>query len=112
MTGSRDTTCVIWDILQQNNVSYGINGKPLQTLYGHDDEVTCVALSVELDIAVSGSKDATIIVHTVRNGLYVRTLKPGRTIPLNPRNVVNRVALMSDGKIVAGCYFPDCKEVS
>ena len=34
----------------------GINNKPIQTLYGHDDEVTCVALSSQLDMAVSASK--------------------------------------------------------
>lgn len=30
--------------------------KPIQVLYGHDAEVTCVAISTELDMAVSGSK--------------------------------------------------------
>ena len=29
---------------------------PLQTLYGHDQRVTCVAMSWELDMAVSGSQ--------------------------------------------------------
>ena len=29
---------------------------PLQTLYGHDKPVTCVAMSWELDMAVSGSQ--------------------------------------------------------
>lgn len=55
MSGSRDTTCMIWEINQQNGVSHGINNFPLQTLYGHDDEVTSVCLSIELDVAVSAS---------------------------------------------------------
>ena len=30
--------------------------KPIQTLYGHDNEVTAVHISIELDMAVSASK--------------------------------------------------------
>ena len=33
-----------------------LSNKPLQTLYGHDDEVTAVHISSELDLAVSASK--------------------------------------------------------
>ncbi|OQV18153.1 Neurobeachin-like protein 1 [Hypsibius exemplaris] len=109
VTGSRDTTCITWEILQQNGVSMGINGKPLLTLYGHDAEVTCVAMSVELDMVVSGSRDGTIVVHTARQGLYVRTLTPSRKIPPSPRNLVNHVAVTYDGKIAAACHFPECR---
>lgn len=42
--------------LFQNGVASGISRRPTQTLYGHDDEVTAVAISSELDMAVSGSK--------------------------------------------------------
>ncbi|XP_069107826.1 neurobeachin-like protein 1 isoform X1 [Argopecten irradians] len=76
MTGSRDTTCMIWQIQQQGGVSTGIKPNPLQTLYGHDAEVTAVHISTELDMAVSAAKDGTVIVHTVRNGHYMRTLRP------------------------------------
>ncbi|CAH1788242.1 unnamed protein product [Owenia fusiformis] len=76
ITGSRDTTSMIWQITNQNNVTTGVVEKPIQTLYGHDDEVSCVALSIELDLAVSGSKDGTIMLHTVRKGHYMRTLRP------------------------------------
>lgn len=30
--------------------------KPVQCLYGHDDELTSVAISTEYDMVVSGSK--------------------------------------------------------
>ncbi len=40
----------------QSAYAVGVNPKPLQILYGHDDKVTSVAISVELDLLVSGSK--------------------------------------------------------
>ncbi|KAI4885568.1 hypothetical protein NFI96_016862 [Prochilodus magdalenae] len=56
--------------------SSGLSPRPVQVLCGHDQEVTCVSISTELDIAVSGSKDGTVIVHSVRRGQYLRTLRP------------------------------------
>lgn len=41
---------------RQGGFSSGLAPKPVQVLYGHDAEVTCVAISTELDMAVSGSK--------------------------------------------------------
>ncbi|ESO94157.1 hypothetical protein LOTGIDRAFT_232423 [Lottia gigantea] len=76
ITGSRDRTCMIWEILQQGGFCNNINKKPVQTLYGHDSEVTVVHISVELDLAVSAGKDGTVIIHTVRKGHYMRTLRP------------------------------------
>ncbi|NWI56296.1 NBEL2 protein, partial [Calyptomena viridis] len=76
ISGSRDTTCMVWQVLQQGGFSSGLAPKPVQVLYGHDAEVTCVAISTELDMAVSGSKDGTIITHTVRRGLFIRSLRP------------------------------------
>ncbi|NXJ86632.1 NBEL2 protein, partial [Trogon melanurus] len=74
ISGSRDTTCMVWQVLQQGGFSSGLAPKPVQVLYGHDAEVTCVAISTELDMAVSGSKDGTIIIHTIRRGLFIRSL--------------------------------------
>ncbi|KAK2529592.1 Nbeal1 [Columba guinea] len=76
ISGSRDTTCMIWQIVQQGGVPVGLAPKPLQILYGHTDEVSSVGISTELDMAVSGSRDGTVIVHTIRKGQYVRTLRP------------------------------------
>ncbi|MGH0127029.1 UNVERIFIED_CONTAM: hypothetical protein FKN15_030295 [Acipenser sinensis] len=56
ISGSRDTTCMVWQVQQQGGFSCGLAPKPVQVLYGHNDEVTCVAISTELDMAVSGSK--------------------------------------------------------
>lgn len=37
------------------NTNNSLTPKPLHTLYGHDDTVSCVAIMTELDIVVSGS---------------------------------------------------------
>ncbi|KAM9305247.1 neurobeachin-like protein 1 [Gastrophryne carolinensis] len=76
ISGSRDTTCMIWQISQQGGVSGDLSAKPLQILYGHTDEISSVAISTELDMAVSGARDGTVIIHTIRRGQYMRTLKP------------------------------------
>lgn len=34
----------------------GLASKPVQVLYGHEAAVSCVAISTELDMAVSGSE--------------------------------------------------------
>lgn len=98
ITGSKDTSCIVWQVVQQVSVSKlcslrlrffyfffincchffrgarfpddlsafflllqggfstGLSPRPVQVLCGHDQEVTCVAISTELDMAVSGSK--------------------------------------------------------
>ena len=56
MCGSRDTTSTIWIVTHQSGLAQEMRGTPVQTLYGHDDEVTCVAISWEFDVAISGSK--------------------------------------------------------
>uniref|UniRef100_A0A8C2NAX6 Neurobeachin like 1 n=1 Tax=Capra hircus TaxID=9925 RepID=A0A8C2NAX6_CAPHI len=76
ISGSRDTTCMIWQITQQGGVPVGLASKPFQILYGHTDEVLSVAISTELDMAVSGSRDGTVIIHTIQKGQYMRTLRP------------------------------------
>lgn len=41
---------------RQGGFSSGLSPRPVQVLCGHDQEVTCVAISTELDMALSGSK--------------------------------------------------------
>ncbi|XP_034031730.1 neurobeachin-like protein 1 isoform X2 [Thalassophryne amazonica] len=76
ISGSRDTTCMVWQILQQWGAPVGLHPKPVQVLYGHTDEVVSVSISTELDMAVSGSRHGTVIIHTVRRGQYTRCLRP------------------------------------
>ncbi|NXL71966.1 NBEL2 protein, partial [Leptocoma aspasia] len=99
ISGSRDTTCMVWQVLQQAGFSSGLAPKPVQVLYGHDAEVTCVAISTELDMAVSGSKDGTIITHTVRRGLFIRSLRPpGESCP---PAILSHLAVGPEGQVVA-----------
>ncbi|KAM8934102.1 neurobeachin-like protein 1 [Pelodytes ibericus] len=76
ISGSRDATCMIWQIAQQGGTSGDLSAKPVQILYGHTDEISSVGLNTELDMAVSGAKDGTVIIHTIRRGQYMRTLRP------------------------------------
>ncbi|XP_065193649.1 neurobeachin-like protein 1 [Sycon ciliatum] len=80
IAGSRDTSCTIWKIVMQAGSASHLESRPTQTLFGHDAAVTSVAISVELDIALSGSQDGTVIIHTIRQGIYVRTLAPGQEL--------------------------------
>ncbi|XP_010219526.1 PREDICTED: LOW QUALITY PROTEIN: neurobeachin-like protein 2, partial [Tinamus guttatus] len=83
----------------QGGFSSGLAPKPVQVLYGHDDEVTCVAISTELDMAVSGSKDGTIIIHTVRRGLFMKSLRPPSESSLPV--AISSLAVGLEGQIVA-----------
>ena len=56
ITGSRDTTCRLWEITHQGGMAQELLRTPLETLYGHDKPITCVAVSWELNMAVSGSQ--------------------------------------------------------
>lgn len=72
VTGSKDCTCIVWSLNNTNtastvhatntpgyshiNTTNSWTPQPLNTLYGHDGTVTCVAIFTELDMVVSGSE--------------------------------------------------------
>eukprot|EP00002_Diphylleia_rotans_P036220 TRINITY_DN7961_c0_g2_i1.p1 TRINITY_DN7961_c0_g2~~TRINITY_DN7961_c0_g2_i1.p1 ORF type:complete len:3076 (+),score=468.11 TRINITY_DN7961_c0_g2_i1:50-9277(+) len=97
-TGSTDTTIRIWEVslesgrgtvsTKQTNTTHATHKA---ILYGHDDEVKCIAIDVELDVVVSGSKDGSIIIHTLRHGQYVRSIYTESLLP------IDRVAVSSAG---------------
>ncbi|KAF6143571.1 hypothetical protein GIB67_029740 [Kingdonia uniflora] len=88
-TGSYDTTVMVWEVCRVRPTEkkirnaqtellrkdYVISGTPFHILCGHDDIITCVFVSIELDIVISGSKDGTCIFHTLREGSYIRSLQ-------------------------------------
>lgn len=92
VTGSRDCTVMIWDLSLDSLASgfssfnstvagsnVGITGvvvliPPKHVLYGHDDVVTCLAVSPELDLVCSGSDDGTVIMSSLREGTYLRSI--------------------------------------
>ncbi|XP_031626139.1 neurobeachin-like protein 1 isoform X2 [Contarinia nasturtii] len=103
VTGSRDCTCIVWSISNgtlnnvasvnppttpthinhhqtighsQMNTQNSLTPRPVNTLYGHDKPISCVAIFTELDMVVSGSEDGTVNVHTIKDGQFVRSLLP------------------------------------
>lgn len=88
-TGSYDTTVMVWHAYrgrpgekrprnvqtETSRKDYVIIESPFHILCGHDDIITCLFVSVELDIVISGSKDGTCIFHTLREGRYVRSIQ-------------------------------------
>ncbi len=76
VTGSRDTTCVIWHFSSTNDQDSTSFLTPELVLYGHRAEISCVCVSSELDLVVSGSLDGTCNIYTVEQGIYLRTLRP------------------------------------
>ena len=64
------------------NITQGpVRNRPLHILYGHDAAVTSVAVNTGLDLLISGSEDWTCIIHTLKEGAYVRTLSMHDTSP-------------------------------
>ncbi|XP_045900213.1 neurobeachin-like protein 2 isoform X3 [Micropterus dolomieu] len=106
ISGSRDTSCIVWQVVQQGGFSSGLSPRPVQVLCGHDQEVTCVAISTELDMAVSGSKDGTVIVHTVRRGQFLRTLRPpgDSCVPAQ----ISQLQVGMEGHIVVQTSLEEC----
>ncbi|KAA8528370.1 hypothetical protein F0562_035725 [Nyssa sinensis] len=88
-TGSYDTTVMVWEVfraraperrvrntpIEMPRKDYVIDETPFHILCGHDDIITCLYVSVELDIVISGSKDGTCVFHTLREGRYIRSLR-------------------------------------
>ena len=66
LSASRDDTMKIWETA---------TGRELQTLRGHDDDVTSAAFSPDGLRIVSGSEDGTMKVWDARTGKELRTLR-------------------------------------
>jgi WD40 repeat protein len=62
-------------------------------LYGHDESVSCVAVAPELDLVASGSDDGTIILHTLREGKYIRSITSRTDVKLKPPDAAEAASL-------------------
>ncbi|KAI4307513.1 hypothetical protein L6164_030691 [Bauhinia variegata] len=96
-TGSYDTTVMIWEVFhcrtsekrirnsnsELSRKNYVVVETPCHILCGHDDIITCLYVSLELDIIISGSKDGTCVFHTLREGRYVRSLRHPSGSPIS-----------------------------
>lgn len=71
VTGSLDAVVKVWEV-----VDGVVSPQPKHVLHGHDDVVSCVAVSAGYDLVASASYDGTVILHSLRKGQYLRTLVP------------------------------------
>jgi hypothetical protein len=98
VSGSRDTTLCVWEVspppggwgaalsrsgtARAAQLSFarggGLGERPKRTLFGHDDAVTCAAVSAELDLVASGGADGAVLLHALRAGRFLRALRRGR----------------------------------
>lgn len=91
VTGSEDCTVMLWKVSCKAIESASVSGltsngkdslfKPVTMLYGHDRAVTAVAVSSDLGVCVSGSRDGTVILHDIRKHHYIRTVRRVQSIP-------------------------------
>ena len=108
VSGSRDRTCVLWDIYSDGSVGFGgsssqgggagtgVGGggggggggasdcpqlEQRHIYFGHSMDVTAVAVSAEFDLVVSASLDGTVNLHTVRKAEYIKTLSLDAAVP-------------------------------
>jgi WD40 repeat protein len=76
VSGSRDCTVMVWEVLPERESS-PVTVAPLFTLFGHDGAVTSIRVCPKLNVVVSGSEDGTMIVHSLREGAYIRSIVVG-----------------------------------
>ncbi|KAL6873753.1 hypothetical protein ACP4OV_013835 [Aristida adscensionis] len=127
-TGSYDTTVMIWhafrgrpsdkklrsanfELLEKEHV---IMERPVHILCGHDDIITCLFVSTELDIVISGSKDGTCIFHTLCEGTYVRSIRHPSDMGLSKlvASQHGRVVLYSEGDLSLHMYSINGKHIA
>ncbi|XP_039804100.1 BEACH domain-containing protein B-like isoform X5 [Panicum virgatum] len=119
-TGGYDTTVMIWHAFRGRPIDkklrtanfelsekeHVIVERPVHIFCGHDDIITCLFVSTELDIVISGSKDGTCIFHTLREGRYVRSIQHPSGVGLSKlvASQHGRVVLYSENDLSLHMY--------
>uniref|UniRef100_K3YP63 BEACH domain-containing protein B n=1 Tax=Setaria italica TaxID=4555 RepID=K3YP63_SETIT len=127
-TGSYDTTVMIWYAFRgrsndkrSRNANYDISTKdhviiesPSHILCGHDDIITCIFVSTELDIVISGSKDGTCMFHTLCEGTYVRSIRhpSGASLSKLVTSQHGRLVIYSDSDLSLHMYSINGKHIA
>lgn len=127
-TGSYDTTVMVWEVCRSRTLEkrvrssqseivrkdYVISETPFHILCGHDDIITCLYVSMELDIVISGSKDGTCVFHTLREGRYVRSLRHpcGSALTKLVVSRHGRIVLYSDDDLSLHLYSINGKHIA
>lgn len=89
MLGSSDCTCLVWDTKELLSGPVkpvkATDVTPILTLFGHEQGVTVVDIADDLDLVVTASKDSCGILHSLRDGAFIRSLEFGEVdSPLVP----------------------------
>ncbi|KAL7108777.1 hypothetical protein ACP275_06G135100 [Erythranthe tilingii] len=116
VTGSRDTTLIVWRIhrssisrssepssnpgtptsITGNNLASDRNSKsrriegPVHVLRGHLSEVTCCAVSSDLGIVASCSNSSDVLIHSIRRGRIITRLAgvEAHSLCLSPDGII------------------------
>lgn len=93
---------------------YIISESPFHVMCGHDDIITCLYVSMELDVVISGSKDGTCVFHTLREGRYVRSLRhpSGSSLTKLVVSRHGRIVLYSDDDLSLHLYSINGKHIA
>nr|GLL18344.1 BEACH domain-containing protein B isoform X1 [Ipomoea trifida] len=120
-TGSHDTTVMVWEIIRgkkrvkhAQQEAHVIAETPFRILCGHDDIITCLYASVELDVVISGSKDGTCVFHTLHDGRYIRSIRHPTGSPLSKLAASRhgRIVLYSDDDLSLHLYSINGKHIA
>lgn len=90
LTGISSETGTVSSLTTSN--TQPLSSQPLQILYGHEVEITCVDVNSDIDTVVSGDANGHVILHTLLGGTYVRTISFNHPIDF--------VKISSEGHIV------------
>jgi WD40 repeat protein len=113
VTGGEDCTCRVW-VVDHPDMAIALSDGYVQTalgqstdgdqvlscchvLWGHNTPITCLDLSSDIDVTVSGSVGGKVCLHTIRRGEFVRSIEPN---PGTPGIPVSKLALDHHGRMV------------
>ena len=110
VTGGEDATCRVWVVDHFDMASALCDGytqtalgvsngsgnllKLCHILWGHAHPISCLDMSSELDVVVSGDFGGLVCVHTIRRGEYIRSIIPNSKFP---GCAVKKIALEGNG---------------
>ena len=92
VTGGQDATCRVW-VVDHADMALALSDGYTQTalgvpndsgnlmklchiLWGHTHPISCLDMSSELDVVLSGDLGGLICVHTIRRGEFIRSIVP------------------------------------
>jgi len=98
-SGSKDKTCILWDL---------ITGQAIKSVIGHSDKITAIKVTPDSKHALSGSSDSTCILWDLENGQEQRVLK-GHSLDVDTIEVTPDSKYMVSGSKDTTCILWDLK---